>query len=93
MVGSDSRCVGDILMRPVRRDGGVIGFRFDGLRPKSVFALCGARNGDVWVTSNGRSMASPDEAVKAHESLRHAPFVDLGVDRAGQPITFRIDLD
>jgi hypothetical protein len=74
-------------------DGSPTGVRFTSSRPTSVFAICGVRPDDIWISINGTSLTSPDRALDAYVALRRASSVRLEGLRDGRPITVLIDLE
>lgn len=68
---------------PVLKDGQPQGLKLLAIRPGSVFALLGLRNGDVAHTFNGLDLSTPDNALQAYAALRNAHEVKLGLERAG----------
>jgi type II secretory pathway component PulC len=73
-------------------DGGRTGFVFRGIRPKSIYAKCGFRNGDVWVQVNDVLLTSPDQALVAYRCFRDAPSLDVALVRDGRRMHIRVDL-
>ena len=77
---------------PNFQDGQATGFKLFSIRPDSLFASCGIRNGDVINTVNGMAINSPDMALTAYAKLKDAERIDLAITRSGEPATIRIDL-
>jgi type II secretory pathway component PulC len=82
----------DLIIRsgrfvPVMKDGQVVGFKVFAVRPGSLLALLGLKNGDLVRTINDRSLASPQEALETYASLRTATEFRVVLDRAGKPVT------
>ena len=71
---------------PAFLDGQPQGFKLFAIRPGSVFALLGLRNGDLVRSFNGLDMSSPDKALEAYATLRSAAEVKLELERAGTRI-------
>ncbi|MCA9623623.1 MAG: hypothetical protein KC731_31595 [Myxococcales bacterium] len=61
------------------------GMKLLGLRPGSVLAVLGLRNGDVVLRLNGHDVSTPDHALDAYQALRASDRVDLELVREGQP--------
>ena len=63
-------------------------FRLYAVRPGSVAARLGLRNGDCIMRVNGNSIASPDDAIRKYREVQHATNVTLDVARNGQLVRF-----
>jgi len=66
---------------PEIRDGQPVGFRLYGVRDGSPPVLLGLADGDLLLQANGRSLATPDDALAAVTTLRTADHVGLLVER------------
>lgn len=75
---------------PTIKDGKPIGFKLYAIRPSSIYAHLGLRNGDTVKTINGYELTSPDKALDAYSKLRGATAVQLGLERRGKPLTLSI---
>jgi len=75
---------------PELLNGKVVGLRLFGVRPGSLLATLGLKNGDRLETINGFSLANPEQALQAYAKLRTAEHLRLQLTRAGQPL--QIDL-
>jgi general secretion pathway protein C len=71
---------------PAFKDGAPNGFKLFSIRPDSLFARLGLRNGDVLQRINGLSLSSPDRALEAYSRLRDASRIELEVERQGEVI-------
>lgn len=78
---------------PVIRAGTAFGFELLGLRPGSLAARLGLQNGDVLLSLNGRSLANPEAALQALTAAKDEPVVRIAIERKGQPIERRLQLD
>lgn len=74
---------------PSRKDGAFDGFKLAGVRPSSLFAQLGLKNGDIMHRANGLSLASPQAALEAYGALRGAAEITLEITRAGAPVKLR----
>jgi type II secretory pathway component PulC len=72
---------------PVFKKGRAQGFKVLGLRPGSLLALLGLRNGDEVREINGFDLTSPERALEAYVSLRSATELRVGLLRSGAPVT------
>lgn len=77
---------------PAMRDGKAEGFKLYAIRPSSVYAALGFRNGDTLATINGAAMTSADVALAAYAELRKAKHLEVGVLRRGKPVTLVYDI-
>ncbi len=75
---------------PAMKNGTPDGFKLYAVRPTSVYALLGFRNGDTIVAVNGFQMTSADKALEAYTKLRDATQLSVDIERRGQPITITI---
>ena len=71
---------------PEQVNGKVAGLRLFGIRPGSLLATLGLKNGDRLETINGFSVANPEQALQAYARLRTAEHLRVRVVRAGQPL-------
>lgn len=80
------------LMRTVRivphvENGAVQGLKLYGIRRASAVGMLGLQNGDLVRTISGYDVSSPERALEAYARLRHAPTLEVQVERRGQPVT------
>ncbi len=80
-------------MVPAREGDAFVGFKLYAIRPGSVPAALGLKNGDLLRTVNGLPLANPQQALEAYTRLRKATEVTLVVTRGGQPLTLRYTVD
>lgn len=71
---------------PALKDGQPQGFKLFAIRPGSVFALLGLRNGDLVRSFNGMDLSTPDNALQAYSTLRSVNEVKLALERSGAPV-------
>jgi general secretion pathway protein C len=62
------------------------GIRLYAVRPASLLARLGLRNGDKLLRVNGVSLTSPETAMHLYAMLKTAHFVVLDVQRDGRPL-------
>jgi general secretion pathway protein C len=77
---------------PDYQNGKHEGIKLFGIRPCSLFACVGLRNGDIVHTINGLGLTAPGRALEASEKLRSASRFVLDLTRRGQPLSLRITL-
>ena len=80
------------LMRGARvvpsvRDGKVNGFKLYAIRPGSLYAALGLRNGDTVTMINGMELDSPDKALKIYAAVTAADRVTVHLLRRGKKQT------
>lgn len=78
---------------PARRDGRPLGFKIFGIRPVSVPAALGLKNGDLVRAVNGLPLSTPAEALEAYGQLQAAEAITLEITRRGVPMTLTYTLD
>jgi general secretion pathway protein C len=96
--------VNDLLANPmsVARDARIMpsrgtngqpgGFKLYAVRPASVFARLGIRNGDTVTSVNGLDLSSPDDALEVYTKLREASHLSVSVIRRGKPMTLSYNI-
>ena len=77
---------------PSVRGGVVVGFKLYAIRPGSVLALLGLRNGDTVEAINGSPLTSPGKVLQLYTSLRKARRFSVLVRRRGKPLTLQISI-
>ncbi|MFP3870669.1 MAG: type II secretion system protein GspC [Syntrophobacteria bacterium] len=70
-----------VRIRPFMEGNRPGGFLVSNIRPGSLFARMGLRNGDVVKGINDQSITSPEQAVELYRSLREGGAVALEVKR------------
>ncbi len=81
------RSVRGARFRPYVRRGKMLGFRAYGVRPNSIPAQMGLRNGDVITGANGEALDSMDAMLSFYRKLRELSRVEVSVDRRRKPMT------
>ncbi len=71
-------------IRPHFTDGVADGLTISNLKPGSLFARLGLRNGDIVQGINGRSIKSPDDVLDVYQRLKSGSRVALQVMRNGE---------
>ncbi len=85
------------LLRAVRvvpemRDGRTVGLRLFGIRPGTLLASLGVRNGDRLESINGFEVANPEKALEAYARLRSAQQLRLRLTRACAPLELSLNI-
>jgi len=71
---------------PSRAHQRQVGFKLFAIRPGSIIAALGFRNGDVVRAANGLPLTSIDRAFEAHDRLRRQRVIQVDVERRGTPV-------
>ena len=72
---------------PNMKGGKPNGFRLYAIRPYSIFAKLGIRNGDVIRAVNNQDITSPDKALELYTKLRGASHLTISLNRRNKPVT------
>lgn len=70
---------------PRYENGRFDGFKLFAIRPDSLWAKAGLKNGDIVRAANGRPLDSPNAALEAYAQAKGSGFV-LDVERRGAPL-------
>ena len=70
---------------PAMRNGKPEGMKLYAIRPTSLWAALGFRNGDTIRTINGAELTSAEKALEAYSTLRDATRFEIDVLRRGAP--------
>jgi S1-C subfamily serine protease len=87
-----SASVGSGRLAPVTKDGKLVGLRLSGVRPGSIAAAIGARNGDVFEAVNNERIESANTLLGVYAQLEQLSAVELAGTRAGKPLTLTLRL-
>lgn len=85
-----SKLLRGTVVKPVTKNGQVIGVRLSRTTPQSLLGRLGLKNGDVVRSINGFRLTGPEKALQAYARLRTASDIRVEVERGGKPMT--IDL-
>ena len=75
---------------PVFRQGQPLGFKLFSIRPDSLPAYAGMRNGDLLTSINGMHLRTPDEVLAAYPKLRCASRIIFTIVRDGEELTLEL---
>ena len=77
---------------PETENGKVVGLRLFGIRSDSIMGDLGFENGDRLETINGKSVATPEQALETYALLSKMKTLDVGINRRAQSmkLMFRI---
>lgn len=78
---------------PSIRDGVTLGFKFYGIKPGSLPRLIGMKNGDLLTAINGVEVRSFDQLLDQVVRLRIVRSFDLDIERKGEPVRLRVDVE
>jgi general secretion pathway protein C len=81
-----------IRVVPHFKKGGAKGYRVFSVRPHSIFAQLGLKNGDIIRSINGREILTPGEVYQAYQDLRDARNLDLQIVRRGVRKTLKYEI-
>jgi general secretion pathway protein C len=73
-----------VRIRPHFSDGVADGLAVSNIKPGSVFARMGLRNGDIVQGLNGRGIQTPDDVMEVYQRLKSGSSVTLQVMRNGE---------
>jgi general secretion pathway protein C len=68
---------------PAFTNGVCKGFKLFAMRPDSIYARLGLKNGDILQRVNGFTLDSPTQALDAYNQLRSSSRIELEVERDG----------
>ncbi len=71
---------------PAFRDGVSQGFKLFAMKPDSIYARLGMKNGDILQRVNGLSLDSPEKVLEIYAQLRSASRIELEIERDGQTL-------
>ena len=72
---------------PSIKNGKSQGFRLYAIRPSSVFAKLGIKNGDTVHAINGFELTNMNKALEVYSKLKQASSLSVSVTRRGKPIS------
>jgi len=73
-----------VRIRPHFTDGVADGLIVSNIKPNSIFAKMGLRNGDIVQGLNGRNIQTPDDVMEMYERLKSGSSLAVKVMRNGQ---------
>ena len=85
------------LMTQVRvvpnfKDGVANGFKVFSIKPNSIFAKIGLKNGDIIQNINDQDITSPDKAFLAFQELKNEKNFTVAISRRGQAKTLHYEI-
>ena len=74
---------------PSVKDGQPNGYKLYAIRPSSVYAALGIKNGDTIHSINGHALLDVADVLATYEQLRASDNFDVSITRRGKPITIQ----
>lgn len=71
---------------PSVKNGKANGFKLYAIRPSSVYAKIGLRNGDTIHAINGFELTTPDKALEVYTKVKESNNLSVSVTRRGKPV-------
>jgi len=81
-----------IRVVPSFQDGKPNGFKVFAIKPDSLFAKVGLKNGDVIQKINGRDITSPEKALQVFQDLKSEKSLSVEMLRRGGPQSLRYEI-
>ena len=81
-----------ITISPVKRDGGIVGYRVSPGRDAALFNDVGLEPGDIAVQLNGIDLSDPSSSVQLMQVMSDPQELNLTVERDGQQYDIYIQL-
>lgn len=78
---------------PSIKDGQPTGYKLYAIRPSSLYARLGLRNGDTVHAINGVAIGGPEDGLDVYQQLRRADQLELSLTRRGAPVTLTITVE
>ena len=93
----DSRWLGELFDNPGKiakgarivpsiKNGKPNGFKLYAIRPSSVYAAIGLKNGDTINMINGFDLTTPDKALDVYTKVRSATEISIALTRRGKSV-------
>ncbi len=81
-----------IRVVPNFANGQADGFKVFAIKPNSIFAKVGLKNGDVIHKVNGNDITSPEKAFQIFQELRNEKNLTIEISRRGQTQSFNYEI-
>jgi general secretion pathway protein C len=82
----------EVRVVPNFEDGKTTGFKVFAIKPNSIFAQIGLKNGDVIQKVNDRDITTPDKAFQAFQDLRNERNLTIQLSRGSQQQTLNYEI-
>jgi len=91
-LGNINQLLTQIRVVPNFRDGKADGFKVFAIKPDSIFAKVGLKNGDVIRKVNDNDISSPEKAFQIFQQLRNEKNLSIEISRRGQTQSFNYEI-
>jgi general secretion pathway protein C len=91
-LGNINQLLTQIRVVPNFQDGKADGFKVFAIKPNSIFAKVGLKNGDVIRRVNDNDITSPEKAFQIFQELRNEKHLSLEISRRGQTQSFSYEI-
>ena len=81
-----------IGLRPFFIGGKIVGMFVSYIKPGSIFAKAGLREGDIILTINNIPIRTTEDSYRIFETLKTASYIEVKVRRGNQILTFRAEV-
>jgi general secretion pathway protein C len=91
-LGNINQLLTQIRVVPNFQDGKADGFKLFAIKPQSIFAKIGLKNGDVIRKVNDQDITSPEKAFGVFQQLRNEKNLSVEISRRGQNQTLSYEI-
>jgi general secretion pathway protein C len=91
-LGNINQLLTQIRVVPNFQDGKPDGFKVFAIKPDSIFAKVGLKNGDVIRKVNDNDISSPEKALQIFQELRNEKNLSIEISRRGQTQNFSYEI-
>jgi len=91
-LGNINQLLTQIRVVPNFQDGKADGFKVFAIKPDSIFAKVGLKNGDVIRKVNDNDITSPEKAFQIFNELRNEKNLSIEISRRGQTQSFSYEI-
>lgn len=74
---------------PSVKNGKANGFKLYAIRPSSVYAKLGMKNGDTIHAVNGFELTTPDKALEVYSKVKESNNLEINVTRRGKSVSIK----
>jgi general secretion pathway protein C len=74
---------------PSVKNGKANGFKLYAIRPSSVYAKLGMKNGDTIHAVNGFDLTTPDKALEVYSKVKESNNLEINVTRRGKSVSIK----
>jgi general secretion pathway protein C len=91
-LGNINQLLTQIRVVPNFQDGKADGFKVFAIKPQSIFAKVGLKNGDVIRKVNDNDITSPEKAFQIFQELRNEKNLSIEITRRGKTQNFSYEI-